>query len=184
MASDLQYIYKDAERWVVRNKEFDVSAKIFSFVKFGGKEFALNAAKDYRDEQQDRLKTAIVVSAPAPAPSAAPKPKKIIVNEYYEAPMTQEWKNSIRHTKEGLQMNWNECRAYHFTGGWDYAFGPSCQGHSSWREKDWSQTQEHNLRRFVIETLTPTAQRLPWAKPWINKFILDSQLKGFYNNIQ
>jgi hypothetical protein len=89
----------------------------------------------------------------------APEPSK----EY-------DWEASARHTKETMQMTTDECRAYHFTGGWDYYFSPASQGHSTWRAEKWTDTQELNLRNFVIITLTPTAERLPWVKPWLEKF--------------
>ena len=93
-----------------------------------------------------------------------PEPKK----EY-------DWAASARHTKEGLQMTDNECKAYHFTGAWDDCFTPSCQGHSKWRVESidgmpWSHAHELRLRQWVIATLTPTAERLPWVKPWLEKF--------------
>ena len=193
--ADNKYIYLDGERWVVRCKDFDVAAKIFSFVKFGNKALALNAAIAFRNEQIAKHHT-IQLLEPEKPPQ--PKVKPVEEKEPTDAEVAAKWskfKNSpvesgpeyvksltpevqasLKHTQEALQMYENECLAYHYTGAWDAAFSKSSQGHSTYRAPDWNSSKEALLIKYVKENLIPLRERLPFTRPAIDAWFARQNL--------
>lgn len=194
--SDNKYIYPDGVRWVVRCKDFDVGAKIFGYLKYGNKDFALKAAIAYRDEQIAKRNT-IVPFAPnkTPPPPVAPvnekEPTADEINERWRkfkfpsAPesgpeyiktLKPEVQASLQQTKEALQMKEDECQAYHYTGAWDAAFSPACQGHSTYRAPKWDNSREVLLTNWVKDKLLPLRERLEFTQPAIDAWLAKQNL--------
>lgn len=194
--SDNKYIYPDGVRWVVRCKDFDVGAKIFGYLKYGNKAFALKEAIAYRDEQIAKHHTIVPIQLqkPPPPPVAPVKEKEPTDAEvaarwnkfkFVSAPesgpeyiktLKPEVQASLQHSREGLQMKEDECRAYHYTGAWDGAFTPAMPGHSTWRPPIWDNSREVILTNWVKDKLLPLRERLEFTKPWIDAWLAKQNL--------
>lgn len=194
--ADNKYIYPDGERWVVRCKDFDVGAKIFGFSKYGNKELARKEAVIYRDQQIAKHHTiALLEPQKPPQPKAMPVKEKEPTDEEvakrwskfvspnaeygpeYIKRLAPSVQASIQHSKEGLQMNGEECEAYHYTGAWDVAFPPSTPGNSTWRPPVWDYNKEVILTNWVKEQLLKLRERkLDFTEPWINSWFAKQNL--------
>ena len=191
--ADNKYIYPDGQRWVVRCKDFDVGAKIFSYSKYGNKEFALKEAISYRNEQIAKHHTIALLEPKKPAqPVKEKEPTAEEVNarwSKFRSPSAPEFgpeyvkmldpkiQASLQHSKEALQMYGEECQAYHYTGAWDGAFSPACQGHSTWRAPNWDYNREVILTNWVKEQLLKLRDRkLDFTEPWINSWFAKQNL--------
>jgi hypothetical protein len=197
--ADNKYIYPDGQRWVVRCKDFDLTAKGFSFSKFGNKELALKEAISYRNEQIAKHHPIVLWEPEKPLPPKPKIEKPVKEKEPTDEEVAKRWSKfrspnaeygpnyiktlspqiqaSLQHTKEALQLNGDQCRAYHYTGAWDAAFSPACQGHSSWRPPNWENNREVILTNWVKEQLLKLRERnLNFTEPWINSWLANKNL--------
>jgi len=183
----LKNISPDGENWLVKSGRWvregiKPKVKRFCWNAYVSREDALEAAKVYRDMQevvyQEIVNSRIITQADAKKMVAEEhneelkKEKEHLENERLQRELKrknvkQETINHIRMCNEMRQLSTDEARAFKYAGGWDYWHS----GLSKQRGPKFQISDEPINKRRWIEILTPAAERLPFVKTVLDKYI-------------